>query len=60
MATEIFRLFKGVWACVIILEKQPFLSLLGDQKFSIAIQWWGMSDSGGKKFGHPPHINCDN
>jgi hypothetical protein len=30
MATEIFQLLKGVWTCVIILEKQPLLSFLGD------------------------------
>jgi hypothetical protein len=41
MVTKNDQLLKGVWACAMILEKQPLLSLLSDRKTSVAFQWWG-------------------
>jgi hypothetical protein len=32
MVTENIQLLKGVQTCVIILEKQPMFSFMGDQK----------------------------
>jgi hypothetical protein len=39
MATEKWSIAKGVWACAIILEKQPLLSLLNDWENLVAFQW---------------------
>ncbi len=43
---------RGVGVCY-YFGKKPLFSLFGDQKNSIAIQWWGVSDSGGIFFWSP-------
>jgi hypothetical protein len=40
-----------MWACAIILEKQPLLSFFGNRKFLVAFWWWGGVKWWWKKFG---------
>ncbi len=60
MVMKNIRSLKKLWACVIILEKKPLLSFLGDWKFLVTIQWWGHVGWWWKKFGHLLHSDCGN
>jgi hypothetical protein len=60
MATEIFQLPKGVWACVIILEKNPCFPFLVTKKIQLPSNGGVCRIVEEFSFGRPPHINCGN